>query len=273
MVATLTYCDVHAHLADPRILPEADRILADSLAAGVTGILANSARVGEWPAVVTLARQTPVYGALGLHPFFIDEWDPALPSQLEALLSTHSRLVAVGEIGLDFFHGRETRDRQIDIFGAQFALARRLGLPVVLHNRKSWPEFFATVKALGGGPVRGTCHHFSASIEIARLALDLGLYLSFCGPVTYPNARRLKAAAAFAPLDRILTETDTPDLPPAGHIGEHSYPWHVRDVVAELARLRGVADTVIAAAVAANFRQLLGLAGADQPAPAGQTSQ
>ena len=254
------YYDIHAHLADERILPDLETILRDCRQAGVQGILANSARLDEWPAIVELARTPPVYGALGLHPFFLEEWDEQVPARLEQTLRTHDRLRAVGEIGLDFYPDRAPRDLQIAALSAQLLTAHRLGLPVILHNRKSWSEFFALLNTLDLRTLRGACHHFTGSIEIARQALDRGFYLSFCGPVTYASARRLKAAAAYVPLERILTETDTPDLPPAGFERGYSYPYHVREVVRELARLKGMSEPDVAAHVAANFRELLGLA-------------
>ena len=255
----MRYCDIHAHLADPRILPGIDGILADCRRHGVTGILATAARVSEWGAITELSRRAPVYGALGLHPFFLGEWMHDLPERLRDALRGHRRLLAVGEIGLDFFSGRGNQDLQMQVFAAQLSVARDMALPVVLHNRKSWTECFSVLDSLGLSSLRGVCHHFSGSIDTARHALDRGLYLSFCGPLTYANARRLKAAAAYAPLDRILTETDTPDLPAERFRGEHSLPYHVSEVVRELAELKGTPERDVARQVARNFARLLAL--------------
>jgi TatD DNase family protein len=263
----MTYYDIHAHLADPRILPRADALLAECRAHGVRGVLASAARVCEWPAITELSRTAPVYGALGLHPFFADEATPGLAAQLRMALAAHGRLVAVGEIGLDFFHGRQTQRQQLDLLCMQLQLARELDLPVVLHNRKSWSEFFAVLRDLRLPTVRGVCHHFAASIDIARRLLDKGLYLSFCGPLTYPNARRLKEVAAFVPMDWILTETDAPDLPAQAYRGGLSMPQHVSEVVCELARIKAVPATAVAAQVARNFHRLLGLADTDRSEP------
>jgi len=252
----MRYYDVHAHLADPRVLPDLTQVVTDAQSQGVRGILANAARIEEWPAVVEMARRGPVLGALGLHPFFLDEWREDVPERLARALRAHERLRAVGEIGLDFYGGRSELTRQTAAFSAQLGVAVRLGVPAIFHNRKSWGEFFAVLRS--AGPVRGVCHHFSGSIETARRALDAGLYLSFCGPLTYANARRLKEAAQYVPLDRILTETDTPDLPPAKHRGSQSRPHHVADVLAEIARLKGLSEEEVASHVEANFITLLG---------------
>jgi len=254
----LNYTDIHAHLADPRILPLAADILEESRSRGVRGILANAARVGEWPDIVRLTANPLVYGALGLHPFFVEEWYDGLIGDLRRALRAEPRCVAIGEIGLDFYRGRTDAARQMEAFTTQLALARELNLPVILHNRKAWPEFFDVLRQAGLPARGGVCHHFSASIEIARQALDAGLYLSFCGPLTYPNARRLKAVAAYAPLDRVLTETDTPDLPPERYRGQESRPFHVQDVVRELATLRGTTEPAVAQQVETNFLAVVG---------------
>ncbi len=303
--------DIHAHLADPRILPETERILADSRAHGLRGVLVNAARTGEWAAVAELATRPGVCGALGLHPFFLDEWDEALPERLRAMLAdsaakteerkngrTEERdnkrreergnkrtdeqeggkteehtggrttereecgLRAVGEVGLDLWECDDRAAalaRQVPALEAQLAVACDLRLPAILHNRKAWPEFFAVWRRAAAGRITGVCHHFTGGREILREALDLGLYVSFCGPITQAGARRIREAAAFAPLDRILTETDAPDLPAEPFRGGRSEPWHVALVLAEIARIRRIPEEEAAAAVAANYRRVLGL--------------
>jgi len=259
MIPALRLFDIHAHLADPRVRPGLKELLPRCREHGVNGVLVNAARRQEWEFVIQLATEPGLSGALGLHPFFADEWEDDLPAELERLILSHPRIMAVGEIGLDFYDHRDSRERQIAIFTAQLAVARRLHRPVILHNRKSWPEFFGIWKALGAGALTGVCHHFTGSLEIARQALDLGLYLSFCGPLTYPHSRRIKAAAAFCPLDRILTETDAPDLPAAPFPGGPSEPWHVRFIVEEIARLKNLPETTVAAQIEANYRWVLNL--------------
>ena len=261
--------DIHAHLADSRIVGEAERILADSRAHGLRGVLVNAAHLREWPLVAKLATRPEVCGALGLHPFFLDEWDDGVPTRLREALTppkdgiyAGGGLRAVGEIGLDLWECEDrtaSLARQIPALEAQLAVAAELRLPVILHNRKAWPEFFAVWRRLAAGAIPGVCHHFTGGREILREALDLGLHVSFCGPITYANARRIREAAAFAPLGRILTETDAPDLPAAPYCGLRSEPWHVAFVVAEIARVKQLPEESVAAAVAANYRRVLGL--------------
>ena len=253
------YVDVHAHLADARLRERLDVILAECVQQGVGGILVNAARREEWPAVEALSRRPGVFGALGIHPFFPEDWRAETLAELrQALTAPESRghVLAVGEIGLDFQHGRDLAARQLAMFRAQLQLARELDLPVCLHNRKAWPDFFGLLKELGWDQVRGYCHHFTGSMDIAREALDHGLYLSFCGPVTYPDAHRLHRVARYAPADRILTETDCPDLPAQEYRGQESRPWHVHSVVQCLAALRGEAPEQVASHVWANWQRL-----------------
>jgi TatD DNase family protein len=234
----LEYCDIHAHLADARIREELPRILAESRQHGVAAVLACAARPGEWDSIIELAARPGIFGALGVHPFFLEEWHDGLAGLLRAKVSPGSRLPAIGEIGLDFYESR-------------------VNAAVIAHTRRSWNDFFAVLKELNLTGLRGVCHHFTGSREVARQVLDAGFHVSFCGPLTYANAHRIKSAASYVPLDRILTETDTPDLPPSGHRGEFSYPWHVRDVAAEIARIKKLTVAEVAGQVLQNFQDML----------------
>ena len=257
-VSGLPLCDIHAHLADERLAGTLEALLNRAATAGMIGILVNAARISEWPAVLELSGRPGLYGALGVHPFFVRDWSDASAAALEAHLTAQPRsLRAIGEIGLDFQHGRDNADRQLEVFAAQLECACRHRVPVIVHNRRSWGEFFAVLRDFSTADFRGVCHHFTGSREIARQVLDRGFYLSFCGPLTYPNARRIREAARYAPLDRVLTETDTPDLPPASFRGQPSRPWHVYWVLEEIARLKGLSIEETARAVARNFARVL----------------
>jgi len=250
--------DVHAHLADPRLASSLEQVLHESAAAGVRGILACAARLEEWDAILALSRRPGIVGALGLHPFFVQDGPSDLGERLRTALAAGTGLVAVGEVGLDFWDGRENAAVQIAALAAQLDVARDRDLPIVLHNRRSWGDFFGLLRDRGADSLRGVCHCFNGSREIARQVLDRGLMVSFCGPLTYPNARCLREAAAYVPLDRILTETDCPDLPPEPCRGGPSLPWHVRYVVDALAAAKGLSPAAVAEQVEANYLRLLG---------------
>ena len=250
--------DVHAHLADARLRPELPGIIL-RCQQEMQAVLVNAARFSEWDLVLRLAQSPCVFAALGLHPFFLDE----APADYLALLhqkllspALENKIIAIGEIGLDFWHGRENSAKQIAIFSEQLLLAQQLKLPVILHNRKAWPDFFAVLKNLRLSSLRGVCHHFNASPEIARQALEHGLYLSFCGPLTWPESRRLHKLAGLVPLDRILVETDCPDLPPQSSRGGQSRPWMVAEIMDKIAQLQNIPKQKLAAQIASNWTSL-----------------
>lgn len=247
--------DAHAHLADSRLQDSIHEILQDCRAHGVKGILANAAHLNEWTAIIELAQQPDIHPALGLHPFFIDEWTTNCPIKLEQALADNPS-ASVGEIGLDAWSTRDDLPKQKEILAAQLLVAIKLQRFVSLHNRKTWSDFFELIKELHITELHGVCHHFTGSSEIARKLLDLGLYLSFCGPVTYPNAHHIHEAAVFAPSDRILTETDCPDLPPLPCKGQLSRPWHVQYVLETLAELRHVSVSLLAERTEENWNNL-----------------
>jgi TatD DNase family protein len=259
--------DVHAHLADARLDASLERILRDSLAAGVQGILACAARLEEWDAIVSLSRRPGLMGALGLHPFFVDRSPPDLGPRLRQGLASSTGLVAVGEVGLDFWQGRATAPAQLAVLAAQLEVARDLALPVVLHNRRSWSDFFGLLRDCRIDTLRGVCHCFNGSRETARAVLDRGLMVSFGGPITYPTSRRIRAAAAYVPLESTLTETDCPDLPPEPCRGGVSLPWHVRHVVDAIAAVKGLSPAAVAEQVETNFTRLLRRASPPIPQP------
>jgi TatD DNase family protein len=252
--------DCHAHLADERLWGRAEAEIARFVAAGGAGILVAAARHVEWERVAQLSESRWVLGALGVHPFFHAEWDSGSTRQeLLGKLRGGERLVAVGEIGLDFYHGRHDAEAQIRVFGEQLALAVDLDLPVVFHNRRSWPDFLGLLRELCQ-PVRGVCHNFTGSRELAREILDAGLHISFAGPVTYPNARRAHESARYVPADRLLVETDAPDLPVwSRSVGSCSSPIDVGVVLAQLAHLRGVPTATLGECVARSFAELFGV--------------
>ena len=164
----------------------------------------------------------------------------------------------MGEIGLDFWSGRAEAALQATVFHTQLSAAVDLGLPVILHNRRSWGDFFGLLRTAGIAGLRGVCHCFNGSREVARAVLDLGLMVSFCGPITYPHARRIRDAAAYVPLDRMLTETDCPDLPSRPAAGGFSLPHHVRYVLEAIAEVKHLPLCAVAEQVEANYLALLG---------------
>ncbi len=251
--------DTHAHLDDARFEGELDDIISRALQAQVQAIITVGADLVSSRTAVALAEQyRQVYAAVGIHPH---EAARVVEDDLKELarLSEHPKVVAIGETGLDFYRNLSPRDSQQDVFVAQLRLALDKGKPVVIHDRDAHAETLATVKRLAQD-WRGVLHCFSGDYEMANEALELGFDLSFAGPVTFQNARRLQALVPRLPLERLLIETDCPWLAPHPHRGKRNEPAYVRLVAAKFAELHDVPLEHVAAITTANAEQLFGLA-------------
>jgi len=239
--------DTHCHLGlDGKATPDDEH--ARAVAAGVTGMLVVGIDAATSAAARSLARLPGVRWSAGLHPNdasrFAAEW-PAI-----AELARDPTCCAIGETGMDCFRDRTPLDRQEQSLRAHLQLAREFGLPVIFHCRDAFAPLFAVLR--GEPLVRGVMHCFSGGVDEARQALDLGLSLSFAGPLTYPKNEALRAAAAFAPADRVLVETDAPFLPPQKRRGQRNEPAYVVETLATLAAVRGIALADAAAQTFAN---------------------
>jgi TatD DNase family protein len=202
----------------------------------------------EMNAVTPLLDEPGVFTTAGLHPNSADEWDDALERQIRAR-AEHPRCVAIGETGLDYFHDRVPRDRQLDAFRRQLAIARDLDLTVVIHCRDADEDCFRVLR--DEGPERIVLHCFSTPDRLEE-AIGLGWWCSFAGNVTYPKAHALLHAAARCPRDRILLETDAPYLTPVPHRGTPNMPAYVMDTLAAVAAAREEDPAALAAQVEAN---------------------
>jgi TatD DNase family protein len=163
----------------------------------------------------------------------------------------------VGEIGLDYHYDFSPRDVQQEVFRAQLRLARELRYPVVIHTREADDDTLAILEEEGGGELRGVLHCFSGSAALARAGLDLGFYISVAGIVTFPKAQELRDIVKQVPLDRLLTETDSPFLAPVPHRGKRNEPAFVSRVLEVLAAVQGVSPEILAAQTTGNFVALM----------------
>ncbi|MDT8390397.1 MAG: TatD family hydrolase [Lentisphaeria bacterium] len=254
--------DIHVHLADSRISDPLVFIGA-ARAAGVGWLLGTATRSNEWDMLTALAARFPVCDcALGIHPWHADEWSVETAAKLQ-VLGCSPRVVAIGEIGLDFGARGGDKDRQLSCFEDQVMIARDAGKPVVLHVYKAWPVMRGVFKNAGLSTVGGVWHGFTGGPELAREALDVGLHVSFGGAVLETRNRRCRSAAAYVPEDRLLVESDGPDYPVyrdgAASSEAVSESGSVVDVYRTLADLRGVSVPRLAAAVARNAARLFGV--------------
>lgn len=248
--------DSHCHLDAAEFDADRDAVLARARAAGVTRQLVPAVDRGSWDRIRDLcAREPGLRPAYGLHPMFLEHHEPdhlkALGDWLE-----RERPAAVGECGLDYYVEGLDPDDQQGYLDGQLALARDLDLPVVLHARRAVDPIIASLRRVGG--LRGVVHSWSGSEEQARQLFSLGFSLGIGGPVTYERAKRLRRTVADMPIEFLLLETDAPDQPGHGHRGERNEPALLTQVVAEVAKLRGMPEAAVAEATTANALRLFG---------------
>lgn len=252
--------DTHAHLHFPDYADDLDAVLERARGAGVCGMVTIGTDRESNQAVVELARRLPeVWATVGIHPHDAGEAVEADFAEMEKLARSEAKVVGFGEMGLDFFRNLSPPEAQREVFRRQISMARELGKPVVIHCRDAHEETLAILAEERAREIGGVMHCFSGDVEIARRCLDLGLFISLAGPVTYKNARALPEVARFVPEDRLVVETDCPYLPPTPHRGKRNEPAYVALTAAFVAELRGVAPEALGAAVTANAATLFGI--------------
>jgi TatD DNase family protein len=250
--------DTHAHLNAAQF--DADRavVLQRAAEAGVARIIEIGYDLPTSRAAVRLAEAHPhIFAVVGIQPHYAAEADDTWLAEI-AQLAVHPKVVAIGEIGLDYYHDRAPHDQQEQLFRMQLALARRLQKPVVIHSRDAQEDTVRILRVAARGQL-GVMHSFSGGWEYAAACLDVGFYLSLSGPVTYAKAGELHEVARRAPLDRLLTETDSPYLAPHPLRGKRNEPANVRLVAQRIADLRALPLATLAGAVWRNANALFGL--------------
>jgi TatD DNase family protein len=255
--------DSHCHLADEVFVADLDAVVARATAAGVAGALCilSADEPEELGRVAAVRAAWPsVQFAAAIHPHRAVSYEgrPQDAGRVAAEAADASGAVAIGEIGLDYHYDFSPRAIQREVFLAQLEVAVARRLPVSIHTREATDDTLDVLR--DAGPVRGVMHCFSGSIDEARRALDLGLYISISGILTFPRAGNVRDLAAFVPEDRLLVETDAPFLAPVPHRGKRNEPAWVADTAAVMAGVRGVAASDMAARLSMNFMTLVGTA-------------
>ena len=251
------FTDSHCHLNYKGLVEEQQAVLARARAAGVEAMLNISTRQSEWDEVIGLAeREGDVWASVGIHPHEADA-HPDVQTATLVERARHPRVVGIGESGLDYYYDHSDRDRQRASFRAHIAAARETELPIIVHTRDAEGDTHAILAdEMGKGAFAGVIHCFTASQDFADKALDLGLFISISGIVTFKNARALQDSARTVPADRLLIETDAPFLAPVPHRGRPCEPAFVVDTARFLAELRGEPIEALAEFTGANFRKL-----------------
>jgi TatD DNase family protein len=253
------WIDSHCHLDGKRFDDDREAVIERALAAGVTTMLAIG--TGDGPPDLDVAirlaeRYSFIYASVGVHPHDAAKWTPECAPALQERLR-HPRVVALGEIGLDYHYDFSPRDVQQRVFVEQMELAAEAGKPILIHTREAWEDTFALIErhwAPTGLP--GVMHCFTGGPAEAERALALGFTLSFSGVVTYPKAPEVREAALLTPLNRILVETDAPYLAPVPFRGKRNEPSYVVRTGEILAGLLGISAAELARCTTGNFVRL-----------------
>jgi len=251
----VTLVDSHCHLDDSKFDDDREQAIERALAAGVTRMLAIGTADGppDLEVAIRLAERYPfIYATIGVHPHDAAKASEETFARLREL-AAHPKVIAIGEIGLDYHYDFSPRDVQRAVFDRQLAIAADAAKPIVIHTREAWDDTLLHITALPHG---GIMHCFTGDSAQARQALDLGFHLSFGGVLTFPKAEGLREASRIVPDDRILVETDCPYLAPVPHRGKRNEPAFVVETARRLAAERETTTEAIAELTTRNFERL-----------------
>ncbi|MGB2621249.1 MAG: TatD family hydrolase [Candidatus Acidiferrum sp.] len=255
--------DSHAHIDDARFAEDREAMLERARAAGVTTLLA----IGTGPGPHKLDAALPfaeahewIYTTVGIHPHEAKDVTQAHLNEL-ARLARHPKVIAWGEIGLDYFYDHSPKDVQERVFREQMELARATKLPIIIHCRDAWADCLRLIEEVWRPTgLGGILHCFTSTLEDAQRAIEMGFMISFAGNSTYPKTQNLRDVAKALPLENILIETDSPYLAPQAYRGKRNEPAYVAEVARTLASVRDLAAEEFAARTAENFRRFFRLA-------------
>lgn len=247
--------DSHCHIDFDPLYPRVADVLANARDNDVSHLLCVSVNLEDFPRVLALAEQHDhIFASVGVHPNEQDGREPDSDELVE--LAGHSRVVAIGETGLDYFRSQGDLDWQRDRFRRHIEAARRCRRPLIIHSRAAPDDTIRLMSEENAGEAGGVMHCFAEDWKMAEQALALGFYISFSGIVTFKNAAAIQEVARRAPLDRILVETDSPYLAPVPYRGKTNEPAYVRHTAEYVAELRGISYEEVAEATSANFFRL-----------------
>ncbi|MBM4765325.1 TatD family hydrolase [Bacillus sp. B15-48] len=251
--------DTHVHLNAEQFKDDLQEVIQRAQTAGVTQMVV----VGFDRSTITKAIELCeayefIYASVGWHPVdAIDMTEEDLAWLRE--LSAHPKVVALGEMGLDYYWDKSPKDIQKDVFRKQIRLAKEVKLPIIIHNREATADIVEILKEERASEVGGIMHCYSGSVEIAKECVELNFYISLGGPVTFKNAKKPKEVAAAIPLDRLLIETDCPYLAPHPYRGKRNEPSYVKLVAEQIADLKGLTYEEVAEATMNNAKKLFDL--------------
>ncbi|KAF0816326.1 putative metal-dependent hydrolase YcfH [Bacillus sp. ZZV12-4809] len=253
------FFDTHAHLNAEQYNEDLQEVIDRALSEGISNIVV----VGfDRPTIEKAMELTEkydfIYASVGWHP--VDAIDMTEEDLLWIeKLSSHPKVVALGEMGLDYYWDKSPKDIQQEVFRKQIRLAKKVKLPIVIHNRDATADIVEILKEEGAGEVGGIMHCFSGSPEIAQECVDMNFYISLGGPVTFKNAKKPKEVADIIPLEKLLIETDCPYLTPHPDRGKRNEPSYVKLVAEQIAEIKGLTTEEVAQATTENAKKLFGI--------------
>jgi len=249
--------DSHAHIDEEKYDEDREAVLENARAAGVDLIINPAAdEVSSRRAVALSEKYAMVYATVGFHPHDAKSYDFQKHGRMLREWAKKDKVVAIGEIGLDYHYDFSPREIQQSVFVDQLIIAKEEGLPIVIHNRESMEDMWRLLKEHFSSEFGGVMHSYSGSVEMARIFLDMGFYLSISGTLTFKNARKLPEVVAMMPLDRLLVETDSPYMTPTPHRGKRNEPAFVRFVAEEVAKIRGMSIEAVEAITTENTKRV-----------------
>ena len=250
--------DTHAHLDDEKFQNDLNGVIQRAESSGVSPIITVSSAPGSIEKTIMLTNKFPnVYGAVGLHPHDAKHFKPEIEEEILNGIK-EKKIVAIGEIGLDYYYDHSPREIQREVFRKQARIAKESKLPIIVHDRDSTNDILEVLKdGLGGGG--GVIHCFTGDKLTAKKYLDLGMHISFTGIVTFPKAEELREVSKIVPLDRLLLETDCPYLAPVPMRGKRNEPSFVKYTAECLAKIREMSFEELARVTSENAKGLFGL--------------
>lgn len=248
--------DSHAHLDDGRFDKDRDNVIKRAQQNNIKYILNPGADLNTSIRAVNLSeKHKMIYAGVGVHPHNAKDMDEDTIEILRAL-TNKEKVVAIGEIGLDFHYDHSPRDIQRKWFREQIKLAKEVDLPIIIHDREAHGEVFDTLKEYDAGDLGCVMHCYSGSVEMAREYIKMGIYISLAGPVTFKNARKVHRVAEEIPLEWLLVETDSPYLTPVPHRGKRNEPAYVRFVAEKIAEAKQISVEEVARQTTLNTKKL-----------------
>lgn len=251
--------DTHTHLNTSNFDEDREEVITRALDAGVTRMINIGFNEQTIPSSIALTEKYDfIYSAVGWHPVDAMEMSERHLAWIESLCE-HEKVVAIGEVGLDYHWDKSSKEVQQDVFRKQIQLAKKVNKPLIIHNREAHADVVRILKEENASEVGGVMHCFSGSWEIAEQCLEMGFYVSFGGPITFKNARQPKEVLARVPLERLLLETDCPYLAPHPHRGKRNEPSYVKLVAEAAAEIKGIDLDEVCNETTENAQQLFNI--------------